>query len=159
MAEFDESKHPRDEDGKFTNGNKTYYRQNASYGEIVAADKKAEAEKFKDFALKDQDSLAVYEQITQGDGYSVEELEKLPVFQRIQEEAEKSMYEQAKRLGMPDEYAGFTDRIKTPEREKARAKREHQKKLWRGRKAFYLRWRAGKRPKSLFFQYKRDYRQ
>ncbi len=120
MAEFDESKHPRDKDGKFTDGSKTYYRQNASYGEIVAADKKAEAEKFKDFALKDQDSLAVYEQITQGDGYSVEELEKLPVFQRIQEEAEKSMYEQSKRLGMPDDYKGFTDRIKTPEREKAR---------------------------------------
>lgn len=41
MAEFNESKHPRDEDGKFTDGNKTYYRQSASYGEIVAADKKA----------------------------------------------------------------------------------------------------------------------
>lgn len=44
MAEFDESKHPRDADGKFSDkaGSK-YYRQNTSYGEILAADKKAEA--------------------------------------------------------------------------------------------------------------------
>lgn len=41
MAEFDESKHPRDEDGKFTDGSKTYYRQNASYEEILATDKRA----------------------------------------------------------------------------------------------------------------------
>lgn len=41
MAEFDESKHPRDEDGKFTDGSKTYYRQNASYEDILATDKRA----------------------------------------------------------------------------------------------------------------------
>lgn len=41
MAKFDESKHPRDEDGKFTDGSKTHYRQNASYEEILAADKRA----------------------------------------------------------------------------------------------------------------------
>lgn len=41
MAKFDESKHPRDEDGKFTDGSKTYYRQNASYEDILAADKRA----------------------------------------------------------------------------------------------------------------------
>ena len=39
--EFDESKHPRDEDGKFTDGNGgKHYRQNASYGEILAQDRK-----------------------------------------------------------------------------------------------------------------------
>lgn len=41
MAKFDESKHPRDEDGKFTDGSKTYYRQNASYEDILATDKRA----------------------------------------------------------------------------------------------------------------------
>ena len=40
MAEFDESKHPRDKGGKFTDGSKTYYRQNASYEEILATDRK-----------------------------------------------------------------------------------------------------------------------
>lgn len=35
MAEFDESKHPRAEDGKFTNGGAKQYRQNTSYDEIV----------------------------------------------------------------------------------------------------------------------------
>ncbi len=35
MAEFDESKHPRDEQGKFTNGNgATEYRQNTPYEQI-----------------------------------------------------------------------------------------------------------------------------
>ena len=43
MAEFDESKHPRDEDGKFTDGSGTTYRQNASYGEILARDKRRAA--------------------------------------------------------------------------------------------------------------------
>lgn len=140
MAEFDESKHPRDEDGKFTDGSGTTYRQNASYGEILARDKRRAAydsrddfgrtvervqrvskkQEYSNFALKDPDSIAAYEKITRNGGYSVEELEKLPVFQRIQEEAERSRYEQAKRLGMPDEYDGKTYRITTPEREKAR---------------------------------------
>lgn len=35
MAEFDESKHPRAEDGKFTNGGAKQYRQNTSYNDIV----------------------------------------------------------------------------------------------------------------------------
>ena len=74
----------------------------------------------KSFALHDSDSVAAYEKITKNGGYSIEELEKLPVFNRIQEEAEKSRYRQAKRLGMPDEYDGLTFKIKTPEREKAR---------------------------------------
>ena len=36
MAQFDESKHPRAKDGKFTNGND--YRQNTSYDEIRKTD-------------------------------------------------------------------------------------------------------------------------
>ena len=40
MAKSDESKHPRDKGGKFTDGSKTYYRQNASYEEILAIDRK-----------------------------------------------------------------------------------------------------------------------
>lgn len=40
MAEFDESKHPRDEQGKFTNGGTIEYRQNTSYGDIL--DEKSE---------------------------------------------------------------------------------------------------------------------
>ena len=44
MAEFDESKHPRDKGGKFTNRNGTKtYRQNASYEEILAIDKRTAA--------------------------------------------------------------------------------------------------------------------
>ena len=37
MAQFDESKHPRDKAGRFTNGNG--YRQNTSYDEIIKNDK------------------------------------------------------------------------------------------------------------------------
>ena len=42
MAEFDESKHPRAKDGKFTNGND--YRQNTSYDEITKKDNKKRKE-------------------------------------------------------------------------------------------------------------------
>ncbi len=76
--------------------------------------------KSKSFVLNDRESLATYDKITKGGGYSIEQLQSLPVFNRIQEDAEKSRYAQAKRLGMPDEYNGYTFRIRTPEREKAR---------------------------------------
>lgn len=75
-----------------------------------------------DFALKDDESKAVYDKISRGDYFSFDELEELPVFNRIQEEAEKSRYAQAKRLGMPDEYNGYTYRITTPQREAQREK-------------------------------------
>lgn len=74
------------------------------------------------FALSDDESKSVYDKIRQGDYYSIEDLKKLPVFNRIQEEAEKSRHEQAERLGMPDEYDGYTYRIATPQREAQREK-------------------------------------
>lgn len=36
MAEFDENKHPRDEQGRFTNGGAKEFRQNTLYKEILA---------------------------------------------------------------------------------------------------------------------------
>lgn len=43
---FDESKHPRDEDGRFTDGSGgKSYRQNTRYEEILADDKRREAER------------------------------------------------------------------------------------------------------------------
>lgn len=44
---FDESKHPRADDGKFTDGGKTY-RQNTGYKDILAEDKREEAERIYD---------------------------------------------------------------------------------------------------------------
>lgn len=76
--------------------------------------------KSKSFALNDRESLATYDKITKGGGYSVEQLQSLPVFNRIQEEIEKSKRRNAERLGMPDEYKGYTSEIKTPERERQR---------------------------------------
>lgn len=72
------------------------------------------------FALNDRDSLATYDKITKGGGYSIEELKSLPVFNRIQEEIEKSKFRNARRLGMPDEDRGDTSKINTPARERAR---------------------------------------
>ena len=75
---------------------------------------------YSQFALKDKDSIEVYNKIKSGKNYTIAELENLPVFNRIQEEAEKSRQANAKRLGMPDEYKGYTIMINTPVREKAR---------------------------------------
>lgn len=41
---FDENKHPRDNDGRFTNGSKTY-RQNTDYEDILAENKREDAER------------------------------------------------------------------------------------------------------------------
>lgn len=43
MAKFDESKHPRDEEGKFTF--KGCYRQNTKYSEIIENDRRREVNK------------------------------------------------------------------------------------------------------------------
>ena len=43
MAKFDESKHPRDKEGKFTF--KGGYRQNTGYGEILENDRRRESDK------------------------------------------------------------------------------------------------------------------
>lgn len=83
---------------------------------------KAARNDFSKFALNDGDSLEVYKKITEGEGYTIEELQDLPVFNRIQEEAEKSLQTNAERLGMPEEYGGKTVKIKTPEREAKREK-------------------------------------
>lgn len=132
MAEFDESKHPRDEEGKFT------YK--GSGQQRTEGEKRREAvRKYSDdpgrdmaemgltpnyskFALRDKESQEVYQRISNGEFYSVEELNNLPIFNRIQKEAEKSRFENAKRLGMPDEYYGYTNKIQTPERDQAREK-------------------------------------
>ncbi|MDE6504853.1 MAG: zeta toxin family protein [Clostridia bacterium] len=108
-----------EQNGQYT-GEGTTYRQNTGYSEILASDKPAI--KTKNFALNDRDSIATYNKITQGGGYSIEELEALPVFNTIQEEIENARYRNAQRLGMPDEYGGETKLINTPEREEARQK-------------------------------------
>lgn len=111
-----------EQNGQYT-GEGTTNRQNTSYSDIIAADKGRTAEKTnKDFALNDKDSLATYDKITKGGGYSIEELEALPVFNLIQEEIEEARYRNAQQLGMPDEYGGETKQINTPEREEAREK-------------------------------------
>jgi len=143
---FDESKHPRDNDGKFTDGSGGTKGGNYSDGvnerirwakengidlplnldgsvddlKLQELQEKSRNKKYERFALNDRDSLATYDKITNGGGYSIEELETLPVFNRIQEEIEKSKYRNAKRLGMPDEYEGYSWKIKTPEREAER---------------------------------------
>lgn len=42
MAEFDESKHPRDEQGRFTNGGAKEYRQNTPHEEILRENNRPE---------------------------------------------------------------------------------------------------------------------
>lgn len=54
MADFDESKHPRDESGKFTDKGGGY-RQNASYSEILG----------KDIQLTKQEYARYYEKVGQ----------------------------------------------------------------------------------------------
>ena len=46
MVEFDENKHPRDEQGRFTNGGAKEYRQNESYEDILSEDKGASPKAF-----------------------------------------------------------------------------------------------------------------
>lgn len=102
-----------------TFGSPEKYRQNTPHDEIIHADR-SKAKDYESFALGDPDSIATYDKITKGGGYSIEELEELPVFNIIQEEIENAKYRNAKRLGMPDEYKGKTIKINTPEREEAR---------------------------------------
>lgn len=122
MAEFKESEHPRKEDGKFTTkgNNALFEAEERENRQKRKWEGDANTKTSPKFALGDKESIATYKKITEGGGYSIEELEKLPVFNRIQEEIEKSKYREAKRLGMPDEYQGETKRIKTPEREQQR---------------------------------------
>lgn len=54
MTDFDESKHPRDDDGKFTDKGGGY-RQNASYSEILG----------KDIQLTKQEYARYYEKVGQ----------------------------------------------------------------------------------------------
>lgn len=60
MAQFEENKHPRDEEGKFTNKDiSKEYRQNTSYGEI----------------LGNQNATSFYEDISEGTLKKLKELE------------------------------------------------------------------------------------
>lgn len=146
MAEWKESEHPRDNAGKFTDkeGSSSSYRDEVNERIKWAKENNVELplnddgslndirlqkiynentkKSANNFALNDEESLAVYKKITEEGGYTVEELQELPIFNRIQKEAEKSRFENAKRLGMPDEYDGYTFNIKTSEREAQREK-------------------------------------
>lgn len=68
--EWDESKHPRAEDGKFTDGTGSY-RQNTSYNEILKADEKPKkklaitaGEKLHERILADKDGKMTIDEIT-----------------------------------------------------------------------------------------------
>ena len=55
MNEWNENKHPRDKFGKFTDGNGKTFRQNTSYGEILASDRQAELNKTRGIKLSRQE--------------------------------------------------------------------------------------------------------
>ena len=125
--EYDPSDGEYEEDASGVSENNNYYNSQADPAKTLServkrttGDNTSKVGEGKGFALADRDSLAIYKKITEGGGYSIDQLESLPVFSRIQEEIEKSKYENAQRLGMPDEYEGKTIRIATPEREEAR---------------------------------------
>lgn len=59
MAKFDESKHPRDEEGKFTF--KGGYRQNTKYSEIIENDRRREAvKKYSDDPGRDMAEMGLH---------------------------------------------------------------------------------------------------
>ena len=70
---FDESKHPRDENGRFTDGSGTgkTYRQNTSYADILAEDRKKNKIK-----LSKQEWALFYERIgkIKREGHSVRKM-------------------------------------------------------------------------------------
>lgn len=70
------------------------------------------------FAIDTPEAKAIYDRISKGNYYSIEELDNLPIFQEIEKEIVKARERNGKRLGVE---SGYTYKIKTPEREKQRA--------------------------------------
>lgn len=106
MSGFDESKHPRDKNGRFAEKGTVNYDVETGESKSVDSSQKSGYTKL---VLDDDDSRAVYERITSGELYELDELYELPVFKKIVAKIEE--YEQK---------YGTTSRINTPEREQLR---------------------------------------
>lgn len=106
MSSFDESKHPRDKNGRFAeNGTGNY---DVETGEPKSVDS-SQKSGYTKLVLDDDDSRAVYERIKSGNYYELDELYELPVFKKIEAKIEE--YEQK---------YGVTANNNTPEREQLR---------------------------------------
>ena len=91
-------------------------RQNASYENTSSHSVPKEELKIHNYVLNDEDKKVV-ENIKNGDYYSKEELEQLPIFKKMDEVAKQIRLEVGKEIVVPD---GDTSKLKTPEREKQR---------------------------------------
>lgn len=110
--EWDESKHPRDEDGKFTDGGAKEYRQNTDYKEISEStkDNVENIPHYEDDIVYDKSGMReMYVKIKNGQYYTREELLQSPVVKELD-----AMSEQ-----MHKQY-GDTAQIHTPERKQLR---------------------------------------
>ena len=106
MSGFDESKHPRDKNGRFAEKGTGNY--DVETGEPKSVDN-SQKSGYTKLVLDDDDSRAVYERITSGKLYELDELYELPVFKKI--EAKIGEYEQK---------YGVTANNNTSEREQLR---------------------------------------
>lgn len=106
MSGFDESKHPRDKNGRFAEKGTGNY--DVETGEPKSVDS-SQKSGYTKLVLDDDDSRAVYERITSDKLYELNELYELSVFKKIAAKIEE--YEQK---------YGITSRINTLEREQLR---------------------------------------
>ena len=136
-SNFDESKHPRDKDhlvravyksqGKELPKDATALQAlkeleekdvDPSYAYKKALENNVKKEKEGKIAIDTPEAKAVYDKISKGNYYSLEELDKLPIFQEIEKEIVKARERNGKRLGVE---SGYTYKLATPTREKQRA--------------------------------------
>lgn len=106
MSGFDESKHPRDKNGRFAEKGTGNY--DVETGEPKSVDN-SQKSGYTKLVIDDDDSRAAYERITSGKLYELDELYELPVFKKI--EAKIGEYEQK---------YGVTANNNTSEREQLR---------------------------------------
>lgn len=104
MAGFDESKHPRDDAGKFVEqGGEEAFRQNTPYTDLTKTEDNHIIKKPKELAIKGEAAKKLYDEIKSGKRYTYEELLETPVIKDFESKAQLAMEMAKQRPPMSDE--------------------------------------------------------
>lgn len=117
---FEESKHPRDKDGKFTNKNNATDKSINELKAELATNKpnlKAEQKPIINPIFDTPEDREVIDNISKGFYYSVDAIKNLPTFKKMDKLAIETKLAVGKKIGVP---SGETIELNTPERQKQR---------------------------------------
>lgn len=103
MADFDENKHPRDNDGRFIeSGGGKEFRQNETYKELQKLEKTNTPKQSTELAVKGEEARKLYDDIKSGKRYTYEELLETPVIKDFEAKAKLAMIMAEQRPPMSD---------------------------------------------------------